>query len=164
MYCLYYHFSALAVVNNTIVCKPVNCLSVYGTLRPIFNPSTGLCVAQQTIPPTPSQGALPINNSETTGILTCVHGTIVCLSTCTCKCTDGWTTAVDGTTVFSKILCNSSSASSGGAGGIVGQASSSGSCKNAVECFFVDQLPYVLVSTLPLPPLNPSQGERSFIA
>ena len=60
-------------------------------------------------------------------------------------CSQGWTTAVDSTNVFNLIYCNSSAADSGGAGGIVGQASSPVSCNGVVECFFVDELPYALV-------------------
>lgn len=136
--------AALAVVNNSVICQPVNCAVVYGALRPVFNPITGLCVAQPSASPSPSHGASPSNGTgsgDTT--LVCVHGTIVCGTSCTCACADGWTTTVDAASVFALVYCN---ASSGGAGGgIVGQASSGISCNNAIECFFVDELPYALV-------------------
>lgn len=138
--------AALAVVNNTVVCKPVNCATIYGTLRPIFNPITRICVAQPSTAPSPSPGASPTNGSSIDNSIICIHGDIVCLASCTCRCAAGWVTAVDSASVFHLVYCNATSAESGGAGGVVGQGSSSTSCGNAVACFFVDELPYVLVS------------------
>ena len=55
----------------------------------------------------------------------------------------GWTTTIDAGTVFGLVYCNVSSANTGG--GIVGQTSTGASCSSDVACFFIDELPYVLV-------------------
>ena len=148
LYIVTYPPAALAVVNNTVVCRPVNCVSVYGMLRPVFNSQTRLCAAQPSQLPSPSRGALPNNGSGAPSTLSCVHGAIVCLASCTCECADGWVTTVDASTVFDLVYCNTTTPLGVGPGGVVGQTSSTASCNSVIECFFVFQLPYALVSSV----------------
>lgn len=98
-------------------------------------------------------------NGTTSGIssIICVHGAVVCgAATCACRCEEGWQT----TTGTSGVAPSSSSPSSGGNQALSGTVwcnqSSTGlitigqlatvPCYNSVQCFFVDQLPYALVS------------------
>lgn len=139
---------SLASLNGALYCAPVSCTAKYGLAY--FNLTTHLCTIQ--VAPQPSNapgggGGTGSSNSSTSrdggGGFLCVHGTIVCVSACTCRCDAGYLTATSGAGgPYSITYCNMSS---GTMTSTPGQLSST-ACTNAVQCFFIDQLPYALVS------------------
>lgn len=164
---------SLISTGGSLACAAVDCSDKYGPARSYFNPATRLCSSPPTSPsPSAAATRLPgtsasprVSSSRSTATngtsggtsqITCVHGTVVCgAATCACRCEDGWQTTTGSTGVAS----SGESPSSGGqgiSGTVWCNQSSTGlitvgqiaavPCYNSVQCFFVDQLPYALVS------------------
>lgn len=163
--------AALQVSSGSLFCSPADCLDKYGSSKPFFNATSRLC---QQAPPslsgtpsasfgapppsaTPSLSRLPngthwptpsASSSAAAGSIVCVHGTVICAESgavpCICSCDQGWTSELptDGSSLVIPIQCNKSLLPDSG-GQSAGGATA---CHNDFECFFVDRLPYALVS------------------
>lgn len=147
-------FADLAIVDQQVVCAPVDCASVYGSAKPVFSVSLRLCVpltpsATSTpqsviVGATPSAQSTPANTNSADP--SCVHGTVVCGAVCACQCASGWKTGTgsEDATWQLTVYCNTTIPANDESGTPSGQASGTG-CSSAIACFFLDELPYVLV-------------------